>query len=172
MIDDVGQMLAEALQQFVAGKAALGGELFNLVGAERVGEIAGRDLLVGAVADPGVSLIAKALLLELIEEVAEAAAQDAPRRAAREQSAQAALEHVAQSATARAAAGQAGIDIAGRGRRLRRRAGLVAAEMLDAFPGQERQDRHGQGRHPAAVIPRAGGARAARAVLHAVEYVE
>ena len=66
MIDDVGQILAEAVQQFVAGQPALGGERRDLVGAERVGEVAGRDLLVGPVADPGVGLIAKPLLLELV----------------------------------------------------------------------------------------------------------
>ena len=128
-----GKILAEALQQFVAGQSALRGERLDLVGAERVGEIAGRDLLVGTVADPGIGLIAMALLLELIQEVAEAAAQDAAGRAAREQPAQSALQHVAETA-ARAAAGQAGIHIAGcgRGRWLRRGPGLVAAEMLDA----------------------------------------
>src|SRR5215213_7998369 len=100
MIDDVGQMLAETLQQFVAGEAALGGELLDLVGAERVGEIAGRNLLVGTVAHPGVGLVAQPLLLELIQEVAKAAAQNASRSAARKQSAQAALQHVAKSTAA------------------------------------------------------------------------
>src|SRR5437879_13492890 len=98
MVDDIGQELAEAFQQFVAGQAALGGERLDLVCAERVGEIAGRDLLVGTIADPGVGLIAKPLLLELIQQVAEPAAQNAAGRAAREQAAPAALEHVAQSA--------------------------------------------------------------------------
>src|SRR5439155_8196117 len=110
MVDDVGQILAEALQQFVAGQAALGGELLNLVGAERVGEIAGCDLLVGSIADPGVRLVAKSLLLELVQEVAEAAAQDAASRAACEQSAQSALEHVAETTA------HAGVHIAGRWR--------------------------------------------------------
>src|SRR3954470_24241698 len=95
MIDDVGQILAEALQQILARQAALGGQMFNLVGTQRIGEIAGRDLLVGTVADPGVGLIAKPLLLELIQEVAKPAAQDAAGRSTREQSAQSALEQVA-----------------------------------------------------------------------------
>ena len=60
-------------------------------------------------------LIAQPLLLELLKEVAEAAAQDGAGRAAREQTAQSALEHVAH--TARAAAGHAGIHIAGCGTR-------------------------------------------------------
>src|SRR5262245_2697754 len=135
MIDDVGQILAEALQQFIARQAALRRERLDLVGAERVGEIAGRDLLVGSVADPRIGLVAHAFLLELIEQVAKAAAQDAARRAARKQSAEAALEHVAETATAQAtthAAGQAGCHIAGQfWWRLRRRgAGLMVTGKM------------------------------------------
>ena len=52
MIDHVGQILAEAFQQVIARQPALRRQRFDLVGAERAGEIAGRDLLVGAVADP------------------------------------------------------------------------------------------------------------------------
>src|SRR4029079_17563435 len=102
MIDDVGQVLAEALQQFVAREAALGGERLDLVGAQRVGEVAWRDLLVRPIADPRVGLIPEAVLLELFHEVAEAAAQDAAGCATREQSAQSALEQVAHT-SARAA---------------------------------------------------------------------
>jgi hypothetical protein len=131
MIDDVGQILAETLQQFVTGQAALGSQRLDLIGAERVGEVAGRDLLVGTVGDPGIGLVAESLLLELIQEVAEAAGKNAAGGAARQKAAQAALEHVAQSTTART-----GVHMAGCGHGLRRGAGLVAAEMLDAFPGQ------------------------------------
>jgi len=60
LVDDVGQVLAEALQQFVARHAALGSERLDLVDAERAAEIARRDLLVGTGADPGVGLIAQA----------------------------------------------------------------------------------------------------------------
>ena len=113
MVDHVGQILAEALQQFVARQSALRRQMLDLVGAERVGEVARRDLLVGAVADPGIGRVALALLLELVEQVAEAAAEDAAGGAAREQSAEPALEQVAEAAAA--TAGQAGVDIAGRG---------------------------------------------------------
>ena len=56
--------------------------MVDLVRTERVGEIAGRHLLVGAFAHPGIGLIAKPVLLELVEEVAKPAAQDAAGRAA------------------------------------------------------------------------------------------
>src|SRR5882757_1235151 len=52
MIDHVGQILAEAFQQFVARQAGLRCDGIDLVGAERVGEIAGRNRLVLALADP------------------------------------------------------------------------------------------------------------------------
>src|SRR5713226_6323198 len=39
MIDDVGQMLAEAAQQFVARQPALRRQIVDLVGAEGLGEI-------------------------------------------------------------------------------------------------------------------------------------
>src|SRR6478609_7002418 len=98
MIDDVGQELAEALQQLVARQAALGGERLDLVGTEGAAEIAGRDLLVGTVADPGIRGVAVTFLLELVEQVAEPAAQNAASRAACQKSAQSALEHVAKPA--------------------------------------------------------------------------
>ena len=43
--------------------------------------------------------------------------------------------------------------------------------MFDRLVGEQGQDRHGHRRHPAARL-RAWIARAARAILHAVEYVE
>src|SRR5260221_7523606 len=52
MIDHVGQILAQPLQQIVARQSALRRQLFDLVGTERFGEVAGGDLLVGTVADP------------------------------------------------------------------------------------------------------------------------
>jgi hypothetical protein len=52
MIDHVRQILAEAFQQFIARHPSLRGQRIDLVGAECAGEIAGRDLLVRAVADP------------------------------------------------------------------------------------------------------------------------
>src|SRR3984885_13067205 len=52
VVDDIGQLLAQPREQFVARQAALRHQAVDLIGAERAGEIAGRDLLVGAVADP------------------------------------------------------------------------------------------------------------------------
>src|SRR4029077_5364808 len=52
MIDHVGQILAEAFQQIIARQSALRRQLLDLVDAERAGEVARRDLLVGTVADP------------------------------------------------------------------------------------------------------------------------
>src|SRR5487761_2790619 len=46
MIDHLGQMLAEAIEQFVARQAALRHQAVDLIGAERAGEIAGRNRLV------------------------------------------------------------------------------------------------------------------------------
>src|SRR6266478_4045022 len=48
MIDDVGQVLAEAAQQFVTRQPALRRQIIDLIGAERLGEIAGRNRFVRA----------------------------------------------------------------------------------------------------------------------------
>src|SRR3954468_11449103 len=94
MIDHLRKILAEAGEQLVARQAALGGQALDLVGAERVGEIAGRDRLVLALADPGIGGLAVAALLKLVEEIAETAAEHAAGCATREQAAKAALEQV------------------------------------------------------------------------------
>src|SRR3954453_19586689 len=98
MVDHLRQILAEAGEQFVARQPALGGQAFDLVGAERIGEIAGRDRLVLALADPGIRGLAVAALLELVQEIATPAAQHAPGRPAREQAAEAALEQPSKTA--------------------------------------------------------------------------
>src|SRR3954470_3573098 len=98
MIDHLRQILAVAGEQLVARQAALGGQAFDLVGAERIGEIAGRDRLVFALADPGIRGLAVTALLKLVEEIAEPAAQHAAGRATREQAAEAALEEVTEAA--------------------------------------------------------------------------
>src|SRR3954454_14682242 len=114
-----------------------------------------------------------ALLLELVQEIAEAAAEHAARCAACEQAAQSALEDIAETAGA-TTTGKAGSHITGQfGRLPRCRASLAGCEMLDGFPGQQAQDCHGHGRHPASAFGWCvWRARATRAVLHAVEYVE
>src|SRR5258705_3260621 len=104
------------------------------------------------------------VLWELLEQVAKPAADHASRGAAREQAAQSSLEKVTETAAARA-----GIYVAGRWRRSC--TGLAATEMFDRLVGEQCKDRHGHRRHPAAAL-RTGIARAARALLHSVEYIE
>src|SRR6202041_2975969 len=93
-------MLAEAVQQFVARHAALRHQAVDLIGAERIGEIAGRDLLVRPGADPGIDGVAMAALLELLEQVAKTATDDAAGSAARKQATQPALENITKTACA------------------------------------------------------------------------
>src|ERR1700729_3235704 len=100
MVDHTGQMLAETVEQFVARQAALRHQTVDLIAAERTGEIARRDLLVGAGAHPGIGGVAMAALLELLEQVAEPAADHAAGSAAREQAAQPTLEEIAKTAAA------------------------------------------------------------------------
>src|SRR5580704_15935259 len=174
-------MLAETVEQFVARQAALRHQTADLVGAERTGEIAGCDLLVGAGAHPRIGGVAMAALLELLEQVAEPAADHAAGSAAREQAAQPTLEEVAKTAavaTAKTSTGKTSTTSAsshsaasGRGGGRRRGVALAATDMLDRLVGQQGQDRHGHGRHSAAGL-RGRTAGPARAVLHAVEYVE
>src|SRR5689334_8164510 len=102
MVDHLRQILAEAVEQFIARQAALGGQTFDLVGAKCARKVAGRDRLVLALADPGIRGLAVASLLELVEEVAEPAAQHGSGRAAREQAAKPAFEQASQTAKAAA----------------------------------------------------------------------
>src|SRR5580700_2671233 len=98
MVDHLGQMLAEAIQQVLARQAALRHQAVDLVGAKRVGEIARRDLLVRAWAHPRIGRLAVAVLLELLEQVAQSAADNAACRASGKHAAEAALENVAKTA--------------------------------------------------------------------------
>src|SRR3954454_15442673 len=150
MVDHLRQILAEAREQLVTRQAALGGQALDLVGAERIGEIAWSDRLVLALADPGIGSIAMTAVLKLVEEIAEPAAEHAAGRAAREQAAKAALQQVAEATTS------ACIHRRGEMRRrrcrgrLRRAAALVAAQMFECLPGEQAKQRHGHGRHAAA----------------------
>src|SRR2546421_9513802 len=172
MIDHLRQILAEAIEQLVARQSALRGQRIDLVGAERVGEIARCDRLVLAGPDPRIGFVALAALLQLLEHVAEPAADHAAGRTAREQAAKRTLQYVAkttaktttETAAARSAAGR-------RGRRLWRRAALARGHMFDGLPGEHAEERHRHRRHsPAGLRARVRGA--ARALLHAVQYVE
>src|SRR3954447_7177115 len=98
MIDHLRQILAETREQLVTRQAALGGQALDLVGAERIGEIAWGDRLVLALANPGIGSVGMSALLELGEEIADPAAEHAAGRAARKQAAQAALQQVAEAA--------------------------------------------------------------------------
>src|SRR5262249_11582106 len=162
MIDYAGKILAETVEEIVTRQAGLCGDGIDLIGAQGTREIAGRNWLVLALADPRIGGIALAALLQLLHEVAEAAGKNAAGRTAGKQAAEAALEHIAQAA---AIAGP-GIDGLRRGGWSRggRGARLAAAKMLDRFPGEQRQDRHCHRRHAAAGI-RSWVGGAARAVL-------
>src|SRR5258707_14360974 len=105
MVDRFGQLLAEAGEQIVARHAALRYQMTDLIGAQRAGEIARRDLLVRAGAHPGIGGIALAALLELLEQVTEPATDHASRGTAGQQAAQSALENVAKASAHSTAAG-------------------------------------------------------------------
>src|ERR1700722_6475818 len=113
-----------------------------------------------------------AVLLQLLEQVAKAAADHASRRAACEQAAQSAGDQTAETA----ATARAGIRGRGAwrwcGRRRRRGARLAGGQMFEGLEGEQSEDGHRHRRHAAAAAWCAWRAGAARAVLHAVEYVE
>src|SRR5580704_11119653 len=178
MVDHLGQMLAEAIQQVLARQAALRHQAVDLVGAKRVGEIARRDLLVRAWAHPRIGRLAVAVLLEMLEQVAQSAADNAACRATGKHAAEAALENGAKTAktstkaaAAKTATTKAAANSARRGCR-RRCSGRsrAAADVFDSLVGKQRQDRHGHRRHAAAgLCARSGGT--ARTVLHSVQYI-
>src|SRR2546421_277618 len=91
-------MLAEAVEQLVAGQAELRGEGLDLVRPERGTEILRRDRAVRSGADPGIGGLAMAALLQLLEQVIEAAAEHGAGCAAGKQAAQSALEQVVEPA--------------------------------------------------------------------------
>lgn len=107
--------------------------MVDLVTFGLIGEIAGRYRRLGPLY-PGIGLIAKPLLLELVEEVAKSTAQDAAGRAAGEQSAQSAFHEIAEAAAHTLPPGIPAFTGRARGRCRRRLAPtLVACKMLDAF---------------------------------------
>src|SRR4029077_14990236 len=97
MIDDAWQILAQPIQQFLTRHGALRRQTLDLIGAECLGEITGRNLLVRSLANPRVGCLAMAALLEPLQEVAKSAADHAAGRAAGEQAAQSALEKIAEA---------------------------------------------------------------------------
>ena len=157
---------------------------------ERIGKIAGGNLLVRTGADPGLGGMTVAAVLESLDEVAEAPAQHGSGGGAAEEAAQAAREDIAQPASRSGAAGrgsrpaaeQSAEDIAkpaariaglrltaGRqAGRLARTAGVggLAAAALERLVGQKPQQRQHDRRHSAPATAAGGWALAARAVLH------
>src|ERR1700722_3195000 len=173
MVDHLGQMLAEAAQQVLARQAALRHQAVDLVGAKRVCEITRRDLLVRPRAHPRIGGFAVAVLLELLEQVAQSAADNAACRTSGEHAAEATLEDVAKTtktSTTKTSTTKAAANSAGRGRRRRCRS-RAAADVFDSLVGKQRQDRHGHRRHAAAGL-RARGGGTARTVLPSVQYIE
>src|SRR6185312_12128623 len=108
MVDHLGQMLAQAREQIVARQAGLRHQAIDLIGAQRIGKIVRRNLLVRARADPGIGGFAMTILLELLEQVAKSAADHASRGTACEQAAQS-TQSTREETAEPAAAGWAGI---------------------------------------------------------------
>jgi hypothetical protein len=77
-------MLAQPGEQLVATHPGLLRQHVDVIRAECLGEIVGRDRLVLAVTNPGLRLTAVAVLLHLLDQIAKTAAQHAATEAARE----------------------------------------------------------------------------------------
>src|SRR5271156_6619383 len=108
----------------------------DLVRSKGAGQIVRRYGLVGAGADPRVCGVAMATLLELFEQVVQAAAQNASGSAAREKATQSTLEQIAETTTATfgARVGGASSRRRTRARRMGRR--LPPGEALDGLKGE------------------------------------
>src|SRR5262245_38498255 len=66
LVDQLRQVLAQAIEQLIARKSGLLGERADGVGAERRGEIVGCDLFVLAAADPGLRSAALTGALQIL----------------------------------------------------------------------------------------------------------
>ena len=77
LVYDLRQIFGEALEQVIARHASLGHERVDLFRSKSTGQIVRRYCLVGSGADPRIDGIALAALLKLLEQVAQATAQDA-----------------------------------------------------------------------------------------------
>ena len=80
LIDHLRQILAEAAEQFIARHSRLFDECANLVGTKRTPQIVGRYLLVGSGADPRIDGFTLSALLELLEQIVQAATKHASSR--------------------------------------------------------------------------------------------
>src|SRR4051812_32564223 len=93
LVDELRQVLAQGRQYLIARHPGLARNRVEIFVPDRLREIVGRDRLVRAVAYPGLRRVAVAVLLHVADEVAQAAAQNAARSPAGEESA----EHATQS---------------------------------------------------------------------------
>src|SRR5262249_30067107 len=138
----------------------------------RVCQIFGRYRLIGTRSDPRINGVTLAVLLKLLEEIVQAAAQYAAGSTACKQPAQSAFHQITQSATA-----VGDVDacvfcswlrasIARSGRWL-----LRAGETFDRLVGKQTEDRHGDRRHPTAAGARIGFGvtLSMRSILHPIE---
>src|SRR5438270_13905438 len=73
VVDRTRQLVRKFRQQLIARHLELPRKLIDRVGAERLVELIGRDRLVLSGADPGIHLVAKSSLPELIDKATERA---------------------------------------------------------------------------------------------------
>src|SRR5262249_40830905 len=102
-VNQLRQLLAQALEQVVARQAGLRRQRVDLVRAERVPEIVRVDVLVLAGTDPGLGDVAVAGVLQLLEDIVEATGEHAAGGRATENAAKPALEDVAEVSASRTA---------------------------------------------------------------------
>src|SRR5262249_21206365 len=199
LINQLRQMLTKPGKQIVTVHAGLLTQGVQRLAPERFLQIVRRNLLVRAIADPGLRDMAVSALLESFDQVVEAAAQHGSGRGAAEQAAQSATELVVQIAATRCSAGgdatprappEAAADVAaapartGAGRErlvgaARREWSLrsagrdsLTAASLERLVRKETQQRHHQRRHAAALAAARLRLRlTARAIEHAVKNI-
>src|SRR5262245_10240586 len=82
LIDEVRQILTEAFEQVVAVQAGLPGECVEFVTPEGLLQIGRRNLLVWSATDPGLRRSALSVVLQIVDQTTEAAAQHAARGSA------------------------------------------------------------------------------------------
>ena len=73
LIYRIRHVFGQKLQRLIDRQAKMGGDLLDLIAAKRSTELIGRDVHVGAVAEPGPHLIAQPVLLELSDQAIEIA---------------------------------------------------------------------------------------------------
>src|SRR6476619_8251041 len=107
LIDEAREILPQPFQQVVASHPGLLRQRVERVASERAREVTLGDRLVRPGADPGMRHVALAVLLELLEQPAEAAIKHRAGRRAAEHAAERAAQQIAELARA-AAVGRSG----------------------------------------------------------------